>query len=284
MHVGSAKDIRRTSAWRRQIRDVLVVFLILHPALASAQDPEPAAEPPAKPGADPTDFITRYEPSFEHKSMDGGSQLDLLTLRSDFALRPTASIRLDVPLVGYKASDDQTSAGFENGFSLGDVVVQLTLKPYSSEKMAVIYGLRLDLDTATLPEVGQGGTTYTPLGAVAFFLPHKTLFAPFFQWYRGSGLDNLPLAGERDINRLSVRPIYLWQPGKKQLAYLMIDPELIWDFETDDFTATLSVEYGKAIGRTQLLILKPTVGLTNGTTEWGFKFAFRHMFPGKYLF
>jgi hypothetical protein len=139
-------------------------------------------------------------------------------------------------------------------------------------------------DTGTIPEVGQGGNTYTPFGAVAFFLPHQTLFAPFFQWYLGNDLDNLPLTGARDVNRLSLRPIYLWQPGKKQLAYLLIDPELIWDFEADDFTGTLGIEYGKAIGRTQLLILKPTFALTNGTTNWGIKFAFRHMFPGKFIF
>lgn len=264
---------------------ILVAVLAVGPA--NAQPPSQAPTPSsgaAKSGADPTDFITRYEPSYEHKDVDGGVSLDLLTLRADFALRPTASVRLDLPLVGYRPDGDLQAAGFNRGFSLGDLVMQVTLKPYSSAKLAAIYGLRLDLDTGTTVEVAQGGTTYSPLGAVAFSLPHHSLFVPVFNWFLGSDLDNLPQPGTRDINRLSLRPLYIWQPGKKNLAYLLIDPELIWDFETDDFTGTLGIAYGKAIGRAELLTLKTTVRLTDGTTNWGIQFAFRHMFPGRFMF
>jgi hypothetical protein len=270
---------------KRRTLGLTLLLLSAVATLAGAQDkPAPAAgAPPAKSGADPTDFITRYEPSLEHKAVDGGVGLDLLTLRADFALNSAASVRIDMPLVGYRPNDTLTASGAKPGFSLGDIVMQVTLKPYSDEKIAAIYGLRIDMDTATLKEVGQGGTTYTPIGAVAFFLPHKTMFAPFVQWYLGSGLDNLPQTGTRDVNRLSVRTLYLWQAGQKNVAYVTIDPEFIWDFVAHDFTATLGIEYGKAIGPAQLLILKPTFGLTSGTTNWGFKFAFRHMFPGRFI-
>jgi hypothetical protein len=266
---------------------ILTLVALLAVGSARAQPAAQPAAPPAgaqKSGADPTDFITRYEPSFEHKAIDGGTSIDLLTLRADFALSPSASIRLDLPLVGYQPGADLAAVGFQRGFSLGDTVLQINLKPYASRMLAAIYGVRLDLATASLPEVGQGGNTYTPLGAVAFFLPHQTLFAPFVQWYLGKNLDQLPLEGTSDVNRLSLRPILLWQPGKKQIAYLLVDPELIWNFESDRFTSTLSVEYGTAIGRAELLILKPTFALTSGTTNWGLKFAFRHMFPGRFIF
>jgi hypothetical protein len=257
-------------------------------AMASAQNRPPATEPPgqappAKSGADPTDFITRYEPSIEHKSIDGGIGLDLLTLRADFALKSTASVRLDLPLVGYRPDAAMLTGGAKPGLSLGDAVLQFTVKPYSRAKLAAIAGLRIDMDMATTPEVGQGGTTYAPLGAVAFFLPHKSIFAPFVQWTLGSGLDNLPQTGTRDANRLSLRTIYLWQAGRKNVAYITIDPEYIWDFVAHEFTATVGIEYGKAVGPAQLLTLKPTFALTSGTTNWGFKVGFRHMFPGRFI-
>ncbi len=51
-----------------------LLALVLHlPAAAGAQaHPKPPAAAPAaaKSGADPTDFITRIEPSYEHKRLD----------------------------------------------------------------------------------------------------------------------------------------------------------------------------------------------------------------------
>ncbi len=57
---------------------------------------------PRKRVADPTDFITRYEPSFEHKTLDDGSELDLMILRTDLSFRPNLSLRLDFPLSGFR--------------------------------------------------------------------------------------------------------------------------------------------------------------------------------------
>jgi len=59
------------------------------------------AEEKAKTGADPTDFITRYEPSYEHKDLDNGAKLDLFVLRTDLALRRNLSLRVDFPLVHF---------------------------------------------------------------------------------------------------------------------------------------------------------------------------------------
>ena len=53
---------------------------------------------------------------------------------------------------------------------------------------------------------------------------------------------------------------------------MSLDPELIFDFENDeDVTATLGVEYGKLITPTLGFFVKPTVGLTDDTTDSGIK-------------
>jgi hypothetical protein len=93
-------------------------------------------------------------------------------------------------------------------------------------------------------------------------------------------LSNDPLPGERDLNELSYRQLVLWQPGHRLVSWMSLDPELIIDFEDDeDTTLTLGVEYGKLVSRTMGLFIKPTVGLTDDTTDWGIKVGFRHMFP-----
>ena len=113
-------------------------------AVASAQ-----AQEEAKTGADPTDFITRYEPSYEHIDLDNGSKLNLFVLRTDLALRRDLSLRLDFPLVNFDPSSAQKRTGFDSETGFGDLVTQLIYKPYSGKSLAAIFGLRVDWDTAS---------------------------------------------------------------------------------------------------------------------------------------
>lgn len=279
----------RLKTTARTIRGAMFAWAIaLPPLLASQQRPAAAAQALAeapKTGADPTDFITRIEPSYEHKRLDDGTQLEVFTLRGDLALRRNVSLRLDVPLVGYRPADAATAAGYERGFGLGDVVTQATFKPFSSPRMAALMGMRVDLNTASIPGLGQGGTTYAPLGAVGFFPSPQWVVAPVVQWYLGSNFDNAPLPGTRDRDELSIRVVTIYQPGKPNLAYLLLDPEYVRDFEAHINKFTVSLEYGTAVGRTALLLFKPSVGLVGegGALDWGLKFAFRQMWPGKYI-
>ncbi len=279
---------RLTNHFRPVLAAVFTSALALPALLAGQQQPATTPQPPAeapKTGADPTDFITRIEPSYEHKRLDDGTQLEVFTLRGDLALRPNVSLRLDVPLVGYRPPDAATAAGYERGFGLGDIVTQATFKPFSSQRMAALMGMRVDLNTASIPGLGQGGTTYAPVGAVGFFPSPRWVVAPVVQWYLGSDFANAPLPGTRDRDELSIRVVTIYQPGKPNLAYLLLDPEYVRDFEAHINKLTVSLEYGTAVGRTALLLLKPSVGLVGegGALDWGLKFAFRQMWPGKYI-
>jgi hypothetical protein len=239
----------------------------------------------ARTGADPTDFITRYEPSYEHKELDSGADLDLFVLRADIALRRDISFRIDLPAVHFNPDSRLEDAGFNSETGIGDIVNQILHKPFSNDKYAFIYGLRVDWDTASEDEIGQGGTTYAPMLVGAWFPNRKTIVAPVFQWSLGNNLDNDPLPGERDRNELSYRQIVIWQPMRKHVSWLMLDPELIIDFENDSDTALdVGLEYGKMLSKTTALFVKPTVGAFGERTDWAIKIGFRHMFPGKYLF
>ena len=82
----------------KRIIILLVLLLLISPAMAQEEQ--------AKTGADPTDFITRIEPSYERKrihqdkSRGDTTDIDLLVIRGDLALRPDLSLRLDLPFMG----------------------------------------------------------------------------------------------------------------------------------------------------------------------------------------
>ena len=243
------------------------------------------AQEQAKTGADPTDFITRYEPSYEHKDLDNGANLDLFVLRTDLALRRNLSLRADFPLVNFDPGSALDRLGFDSETGFGDMITQLIYKPYSGNQHAAIIGLRIDWNTASKDEVGQGGTTFAPLGAVAWYPSRQWIIAPVLQWFLGNDLDNDPLPGDRDRNELSYRQIVLWQPMHRYVSWILLDPELIIDFEGDDDTdLVVGMEYGKLITKTMALFIKPSFGLGDSDTDWAIKIGFRHMFPGLLLF
>jgi hypothetical protein len=262
-----------------------LAFLVGMPdQLGARQQPAAPPSPAAKTGADPTDFITRIEPSFDHRTLNDGTGLDIVTVRTDLALRPNVSLRLDFPLLSYDPTDAATAAGFSRGFGLGDVVTQLSYKPYSNARMAVLTGFRVDINTSTSPGMGQGGTTYAPVAGVAF-LRRRWVIVPVAQWYLGSDFDNTPLPGTRDRSELSIRVVTIYQVGKPNLTYLLLDPEYIRNFETETSTFTINLEYGKVVGRGALLLVRPAFGLDDegGGIDWGLKFAFRQMWPGNFI-
>lgn len=266
------------------MRKLIVIILFLLIATQAL------AEEKTKTGADPTDFITRIEPSYEHKrvhqdkSTGDYTDVDLLVVRGDLALKPNLSLRLDLPLMNLNPGDTLETLGFEDEFGIGDMVTQLLYKPYADEKKAFLYGLRLDLPTATQDELGAGGLTIAPIGVAAWFPAKKWIVAGVGQYFTASNLDNDPLPGERDRSELSIRPIVIYQPMKPYMSWLNLDPDLKIDFLADnEMSLNVGVEYGKMMSRTSAFFIKPSANVGGGDEGWGIKVGMRFMFPGKYF-
>jgi hypothetical protein len=264
-----------------RIAVIIALLIFVTPALA---------EEKAKTGADPTDFITRIEPSYEFKRIKTGTpekhtiDLNLLVVRSDVALTRDLSFRMDLPLIHLDPGSSLEALGVDDKIGLGDIVTQLLYKPYSDADMAFLVGLRIDWPSATKDVLGAGGIVYAPMGVAAFFPSRKWIVAGVFQWFLGNNLDNDPFPGKRDKNELSIRPIVIYQPMKPAVSWLTLDPELIIDFENSNKTSsTIGLEYGLMLNRTTALFLKPSVKVGDGD-GWGVKFGFRFMFPKTVLF
>jgi hypothetical protein len=264
----------------KKLIPLVILLLLLSFVIADAEEK-------TKTGSDPTDFITRIEPSFEHIELENDIELDLTVLRGDLALLPNLSLRLDIPLASIDPPAALEPLGFDAETGLGDIITQLLFKPYSDDQVATLFGIRFDLDTASEEELGQGGTTYAPLVAAAWYPTKGFIIAPVFQWFLGENLQNDPLPGERERNELSYRQLVLWQPMHPYVSWLLADPELIIDFENDDKTNfTIGVEYGKMVSKTVGLFIKPKMhaGGSDKVQEWAIKIGFRYMFPGFFLF
>ena len=266
-------DLTSSSRFALALALVALTFI---PAVTKAEKGE------VRSGSDPTDFITRYEPSYEFTRFDNGSETQALVVRFDFALRRDLSVRVDLPWVDFDPSSTQRQRGFESDSGLGDTITQIIHKPISRDDFAFIYGLRIDWDTAAEDELGRGGNVYAPLTAIAWFPKPGLIIAPLFQWFIGDDLDNDPLPGDRDIDELSYRQIVLWQPNKKYMTWLKVEPEVIIDFENDDKTSyELGVEWGKLVKPTIGVFVKSLIGLGGERKDWAIKVGFRHMFPQK---
>ena len=243
------------------------------------------AEEKAKTGADPTDFITRIEPSYEHVNLEGGSSRDLFVVRADVAIRRDLSFRLDIPLSSYDPGTTLRGAGFDEEFGTGDLVSQIIYKPFSNEKGAVAVGMRIDWPIGSADELTAGGIVYSPMLVGAWFPAKGWGVYPVLQWNLADNLDNNPLPGDSDKNELSYRQIFIYQPMTQYVSWLMLDPELIIDFENDDKTSLdIGLEYGKMINKNIALFCKPTIGVNDSDKDWAVKVGFRYMFHDVVLF
>ena len=263
------------------VNTLCALIMVWVPLAVLAQDQQPA-----KTGADPTDFITRIEPSYEHVHLEDGTDLDLFVVRSDLALRRDLSLRLDLPLLNFDPSQRLDAAGFDSEVGFGDIVTQLLYKPYSDASKAFLFGLRVDLPTASEDELGQGGFSFSPMAIAAWYPRRDLIIAPVFQWTLADDLDNDPLPGERDRNELSYRQIVIWQAMKPYMSWLLLDPELIIDIENDNDTSfVLGAEWGLMTSKRSAIFVKPEVGIGGHTQEdWGIRVGFRYMFPKVLVF
>lgn len=89
----------------------LITILVGVLAVAHISEAQDADAPAPKSGADPTDFITRYEPSYEYRSLENGADAQLFVMRTDLALTPKLSLRLDIPYADIDLESQGSSTG-----------------------------------------------------------------------------------------------------------------------------------------------------------------------------
>ena len=161
---------------------------------------------------------------------------------------------------------------------IGDFDVRVLAIPYARPKFVFAGGLEAFVDTASNDALGAGRTSLGPVGFLVFpgLLGPGSIFAPGYQYVFDITGDDGP-----EISRSQIDLFFVWLLGKGK-NWLIVNPQIILDHESDKEFATFETEWG--------FMIAPSVGASGwvrpgagiGTEkpytwnlETGFKFVWR---------
>lgn len=124
---------------------------------------------------------------------------------------------------------------------IGDFDARLLWIASASEKMVVATGVEAFFDTASNDALGNGQTLLGPQVFVVFpgIFGAGSLFAPGYQYV----FDVDGSSSEPDVSRSQLDFYFVWGLAKGR-NWLIIDPQVIVDHETDDTFSTVELEWG----------------------------------------
>ena len=191
-----------------------------------------------KSGTDPTKFLRTLGLRNEYQRLTNDKSFNLTTLTY---IEPFADGRMNLRL---KAPLAYTDAAGDDEFGLGDISLRYNWLPIVDAKKGVLLGAELIADSATEDVLGRGKWTIGPSLTYAMFLSPSVIFAPAYQ-------HNISFAGDdnrKDVNE-SVIDLYMVFTATDKKSWLIVDPTLVIDWETEQNTPfTLELEYGRNIG------------------------------------
>ncbi|WP_289053954.1 hypothetical protein [Carboxylicivirga marina] len=165
-----------------------------------------------------------------------------------------------------------------NVSGIGDMDLRLLWMAYASSKMIIVPGLEATFNTASHETLGFNANVLAPTLFFVFpgLLGKGSLFAPGYQYlFDMDGGDN------NKISRSQIDLYFVWLLGKGA-NWLIIDPQVIVDHDTDKFPALVEVEYGymiKALPGASVYV-RPGAGIGSDrpydwNCEFGLKFIWR---------
>ena len=123
---------------------------------------------------------------------------------------------------------------------IGDIDARALYLAYTSAKLIIATGLEAFFDTASNDALGSGKTSLGPQVFTVFpgILGGRSLFAPGYQYvFDIAGDDANP-----DISRSQIDLYFVWLLAKGK-NWLIVDPQVILDHETDKELGTVEAEW-----------------------------------------
>jgi len=232
-----------------------------------------------KTGTDPRDFSLKWMPYYRHTELENGLIQQDLTAFGTVPFSPKLGMFYELPLAQYR-NFDGVSGVPEGNDALG--VGDMDLKFLYAGIDNVLLGTDFVFPTATDPNSLAGNALlFAPIAGFVFDTPFHGFIAMlnlyFFDVYKEAGAPKT----SRYVGR-----VYLMQPLTKPGPWwggLFLLPEWqpIYDFETDDLSNWIGVEFGKMISPGKIAFIKPGWGISNSeaidrksTLEVGFRWFF----------
>ncbi|MFC1826818.1 hypothetical protein ACFLZQ_02665 [Thermodesulfobacteriota bacterium] len=243
-------------------------------------------------GTDPRVFSDKWMPYYRYTKLENGLTQQDLTAFGTMRFSDRVGMFYELPLAQYRDLSDVPGpppAGTD-AIGMGDIDLKFLWRPEALEfsygkegKMSasVLLGTDFLLPTATDDLLGGNALLFAPIVAFVFDMPLHGFVAAlnlyFFDVYKD---DSAPKTSRYVGKWFYMQP--LTKPGP-WWGGLFLLPEFqpIYDFETDDFSAWIGVEFGKMLAPGRIAYVKPGWGVNNSeetdresTFEVGYRWFF----------
>jgi len=242
-------------------------------------------------GNDPRVFSNKWMPYYRYTKLDNGLKQQDLTAFGTMRFSDRVGMFYEVPLA--QKRDFSDIPGVPSGtdaVGLGDIDMKFLWRPEfgdwtfgegGKKSGSVMFGTDFVFPTATDDLLGGDALLFAPIVGFVWDMPLHGFIAMLNLYY----IDVYKKADAPDTSRYVGRWFYMqplsrpgpWYGG----LYVMPEYQPIYDFETDDFSSWLGVEFGKMFAPGRIGYIKPGWGLGNSelvdrdfTFEVGFRWFF----------
>ena len=242
-------------------------------------------------GTDPRVFSNKWMPYYRYTELENGLTQQDLTAFGTFRFSDRLGMFYEFPLAQYRDFSDvpEVPEGTD-AIGMGDIDLKFLWRPEALEfsygregkkSASVLLGTDFLLPTATDDALAGDAFLFAPIAAFVFDMPLHGFIAMlnlyYFDIYKE---DSAPKTSRYVGKWFYMQP--LTKPGP-WWGGLFLLPELqpIYDFETNDFSAWIGVEFGKMLAPGKIAYIKPGWGIDNSeltdresTIEVGFRWFF----------
>jgi len=242
-------------------------------------------------GNDPRVFSNKWMPYYRYTELENGLKQQDLTAFGTMRFSDRVGMFYEVPLA--QKRDFSDISGVPSGtdaVGLGDIDMKFLWRPEfgdwtfgegGNKSGSVMFGTDFVFPTATDDLLGGDALLFAPIVGFVWDMPLHGFIAMLNLYY----FDVYKKADAPDTSRYVGRWFYMqplsrpgpWYGG----LYVMPEYQPIYDFETDDFSSWLGIEFGKMFAPGRIGYVKPGWGLGNSELvdrDFTFEIGYRWFF------
>jgi hypothetical protein len=242
-------------------------------------------------GNDPRVFRNQWMPYYRTTELKNGLTQQDLTAFGSIRFNDRNGVFYEIPVAQYRdLSDISGVSPGTDAIGMGDISIKFLYRPKATEwtfgeggnkSGSVLFGTDFVLPTATDDALKSNALLFAPILGFVWDMPLHGFFAMLNLYY----VDVYKETGTPDTSRFVGRWFYMqplsrpgpWYGG----LYLMPEFQPIYDFETNEYSSWLGLEFGKMFAPGRIGYIKPGWGIENSagtdrktTFEAGFRWQF----------
>lgn len=244
-------------------------------------------------GTDPRVFSNKWMPFYRSTELENGLTQQDLTFFGTMRFSNRVGMFFELPVAQYRDFSDVPGLPADadsDAIGMGDVDVKFLMRPKAldfrygtdgKKSGSVLLGTDFLLPTATDEALAGNAFVFAPIVAIVLDMPlHGFIAALNLYYFDVYKTESAPQTSRYVGKWFYMQP--LTRPGEWWGGiFLLPEFQPIYDFETDDFSLWVGVEFGKLLGAGRIIYIKPGWGVKNteatdrkSTIEFGVRWFF----------